>query len=185
MKPISVQTLTKLAACAVLSVGLSVSALASCGDSLTAMASGRAVATSSIGKQLASASKAGGTANTSIVGLWYVQFVVGGTTIQEAFQNWNLGGTEVHNPNVDPRAGNVCLGTWMKTPSGALKLAHRVWNYDTSGDFLGTIDLSETIYLTHNGSVQTGSFKLDFYDPNGNFETEVAGNITGQRIPVE
>src|SRR5258708_2136060 len=48
----------------------------------------------------------------SIVGLWDIRFVVGGQTIQEAYQLWNIGGTEIHNPNVDPRSGNVCLGVW-------------------------------------------------------------------------
>jgi len=185
MKSISVQILTKLAACAALTIVLSASALASCGDSLASMASGKAVVSSSLGNQIAAASPAYGTSNSSIVGLWSVQFVVGGQTIQEAFQNWNLGGTEVHNPNVDPRTGNVCLGTWVQTRNGAFKLAHRVWNYDNSGDFLGTIQLSETVSLSRDGNVQTGSFKLDFYDPSGNFITEVAGKITGQRIQVE
>lgn len=109
----------------------------------------------------------------------------GTQTIQEAFQNWNLGGTEVHNPNVDPRSGNVCLGTWVRTPDGGFKLAHRVWNYDANGNFTGTIHLSETVYLGHNGNEQTGSFKLDFYDPSGNFQMEVTGNVTAQRIQVE
>jgi hypothetical protein len=35
----------------------------------------------------------------SIVGLWHVRFMVGTNTIQEAFQIWNEGGTEAHNPN--------------------------------------------------------------------------------------
>lgn len=182
-KSISLRIVAKFAACAVLAFGLTASALASCGDSLAAMASGKAVV-SSIGKQLANA-PANGSNNSSIVGFWYVQFVAGGETIQEAYQNWNLGGTEVHNPNVDPRTGNVCLGTWVPISGGGFKLAHRVWNYDNAGDFLGTIHLSETVYLSHNGTQQTGTFKLDFYDPSGNFLMEIAGNITGQRIQVE
>jgi len=183
-KHLSLQTVAKLVACAVLAIGLSASAWASCGDSLAGMASAKAIVSSSLSKQMATAS-ADGTHNSSIVGLWYVQFGVGGQTIQEAFQNWNLGGTEVHNPNVDPRSGNVCLGTWVPIPGGGFKLAHRVWNYDSNGNFMGTIHLSETIHLSHNGTQQTGSFKLDFYDPSGNFVTEVAGSVTGNRIQVE
>jgi hypothetical protein len=184
MNTISIQTWTKLMLYVVLTIGISASAAASCGDSLAAMAGGKAIVSSSIGEQL-SAETANSPANSSIVGLWHVQFVVQGQTIQEAFQNWNLGGTEVHNPNVDPRTGPVCLGTWVKTPGGAFKLAHRVWSYDTNGNFLGTIHLSETIHLTQRGSGQTGSFTLNFYDPDGNFEMEVAGNVVGQRIQVE
>ncbi len=185
MKLLSARSLINLSACTVLAIGLSASAAASCGDSLVAMAGAKAIVSPSIGNQLATAAAAGSTTHSSIVGLWYVQFIVGGQTIQEAFQNWNRGGTEVHNPNVDPRSGNVCLGTWVRTPSGALKLAHRVWNYDTDGNFMGTIHLSETVCLSESGNVQTGSFKLDFYDASGNFVTEVAGNVTGQRIQVE
>jgi hypothetical protein len=90
----------------------------------------------------------------------------------------------VHNPNVDPRAGNVCLGVWTKS-SGAFKLTHRVWNYDISGNFAGTIHLHETITLSEGGNKQRGSFKLDFYDPSGNFVTQVAGKVIGQRIAAE
>jgi len=121
----------------------------------------------------------------SVVGLWDIQFIVDGQTIQEAFQNWNFGGTEAHNPNGDLRSGNICLGTWLPIPGGGFKLAHRVWNYDTNGNFLGTIRLNETIHLSDHGTTQTGSFKLDFYDPSGNFQNEVAGSVTGQRIQVE
>jgi len=181
---ISLQTVTKLAACALLAIGLSASAVATCGDSLAGMASGKAIVSSPLSKQLAAEAKSNNLFS-SIVGLWDVQFVVEGQTIQEAFQNWNFGGTEVHNPNVDPRGGDVCLGTWVPIRGGGFKLAHRVWNYDTNGNFLGTIHLSETVYLSNHGNTQTGSFKMDFYDPAGNFENEVAGNVTGQRIQVE
>lgn len=91
----------------------------------------------------------------------------------------------MHNPNVDPRTNNICLGTWIKTASGAIKLAHRVWSYDTNGNFMGTIHLSETVRLAQHGNGQTGTFKRDIYDPSGNFVTEITGDVTGQRIHVE
>jgi hypothetical protein len=120
-----------------------------------------------------------------MVGLWHIQFTVGGQTIQEAYQLWNIGGTEVHNPNVDPRGGNVCLGVWKHASRGTYKLAHRVWNYDTNGNFMGTIHLSETVTPGQGGNTHSGSFTLDFYDPSGTFQFEVAGNVTGERISVE
>ena len=91
MKTIFALTWTKLVMCAALTLGLSAGASASCGDSLAAMAAGKAIVSSGLGKQLAGASAADGT-DSSIVGLWYVQFLVSGEPIQEAFQNWNLGG---------------------------------------------------------------------------------------------
>ena len=120
-----------------------------------------------------------------MVGLWYVEFTSNDVVIQSAYQNWNAGGTEVHNPNVDPRAGNVCLGVWKSVGNGTYKLAHRVWNYDTNGNFLGTIHLSETTTLGKGGSTHSGTFALDFYDPAGNFLTEVAGTVSGTRISVD
>jgi hypothetical protein len=120
-----------------------------------------------------------------MVGLWQIQFMIGDQTIQEAYQLWNAGGTEVHNPNVDPRAGNVCLGVWKHTSHGTFKLAHRVWSYDTNGNFLGTVHLSETVTVGQGGNTHSGSFTLDIYDPSGNFVTEVTGNVTGERISVD
>ncbi len=177
----------KFAACMVLVVGVSASALASCGDSLSAMAAGAAtVVSQSRPTQQDSQSSGDNAVNSSIVGLWHIQFTVGDQTIQEAYQLWNAGGTEVHNPNVDPRTGNVCLGVWKRAaPRGTYKLAHRVWNYDASGNFLGTINLSETLTLGHGGNTHSGSFTSDFYDPSGKFIMEVAGTVTGERISVE
>jgi hypothetical protein len=178
----------KFPACiVVLVVGLSASALASCGDSLSAMAAGAAsVHSQSRPMQQDSGSSGDNAVDSSIVGLWHIRFMVGDQTIQEAYQLWNAGGTEVHNPNVDPRTGNVCLGVWKRAAAfWAYKLAHRVWNYDANGNFLGTINLSETLTLGRRGNTQSGSFTLDFYDPSGTFLFEVAGSVTGERILVE
>jgi hypothetical protein len=119
------------------------------------------------------------------VGLWHILFTVDGETIQEAYQLWNKGGTEIHNPNIDPRSGSVCLGVWKRGPHGTYILAHRVWNYDSDGNFLGTIHLSETLTVSPDGSSLTGSFASKFYDPSGTFLMEVDGDVTGDRISVD
>src|SRR5712691_3413311 len=62
-------------------------------------------------------------------------------------------------------------------PRGACKLAHRVWNYEANGNFLGTIKLSETLTLGQGGHTHSGSFTLNFYDPSGSFLIEVAGSV--------
>jgi hypothetical protein len=178
--------LAKFATFTVLVIGLSASAFASCGDSLSAIASGAAAVTGQSNTQQSSQSSEGNAVKSSIVGLWKVQFIVDGQTIQEAFQIWNAGGTEVHNPNVDPRTGSVCLGVWKRVaPPGTYQLAHRVWNYDANGDFLGTAHLSETLTLSNGGNTQSGSFTLAFYDPSGKFLNKVTGTVTGKRILVE
>jgi hypothetical protein len=185
MKSTRTLNFVKFAACVVLVFGLTASALASCGDSLAAMAPGAAALVSqSRPMQPDFQSSEDHAVNSSIVGLWHILFKVNGQTIQEAYQLWNAGGTEVHNPNVDPRTGNVCLGVW-KQGSGTYTLTHRVWSYDANGTFMGTIHLRETLTLGHGGNTHSGSFKLDFYDPNGKFLMEVKGSVTGKRISVE
>ena len=177
----------RVAALSVLVVAFSATAMASCGDSLSAMAAAAAsvrsqskVSQSSV--QNGSAAASDNAVNTSIVGLWHIRFQVGDQTIQEAYQIWNTGGTEVHNPNVDPRTGNICLGAWKEAAPQTFKLIHRVWSYDASGNFLGTITLTETLALGDRGNTHNGSFTLDFYDPSGNFLFEVPGSVIGERI---
>ncbi len=172
----------------VLMAALSATARAQCGGSFGSMA---AAAASIQSQSLISQSSAENTSTatnederSSIVGLWHIRFLVGNQTIQEAFQIWNDGGTEVHNPNVDPRLGNVCLGAW-KEEHYIFRLAHRVWNYNSGGIFMGTINLSETVVVGNNGTTQSGSFRLAFYDPSGHFLFEVPGTVVGERISVD
>ena len=174
----------KFATFAVLVIGLSASAFGSCGDSLSAMAAG--IPGQSRAIQQGSHSPAHNSGSASIVGLWYVQFTIAGNVIQDAYQLWNAGGTEVHNPNVDPRGGNVCLGVWKRAAgTNTYILAHRVWNYDTAGNWLGTINLRERLTVGGGGNSHSGSFTLDFYDTSGNFQMELTGSVTGERISVE
>lgn len=185
MKSIKTLNFVKFAALVVMVSGLSASALASCGDSLSAIAAGAASVQGQSRSIQQNSVAAGDSSGRSMVGLWHIQFTVGGQTIQEAYQIWNVGGTEVHNANVDPRGGFVCLGMWKRAPHGAFKLAHRALQYDTNGNFMGTIHLSETVTVGQGGNTHSGSFTLDFYDPSGNFQFEVAGNVTGERISVD
>ena len=74
-------------------------------------------------------------------------------------------GAEVHNPNVDPRSGNVCLGVWKHDSHGTFKLAHRVWSYDSNGNFMGTIHLSETVTLRDGGNNAHRFLYLGFLRP--------------------
>jgi hypothetical protein len=135
--------------------------------------------------QNASATASDNAVNTSIVGLWHIRFLIGDTPIQEAFQIWNTGGTEVHNPNVDPKQGNVCLGTWDEAAPQTFRLNHRVWLYLPDGTFLGVGHLHETLTLADRGHTQSGSFTLDLYDLLGNKLAELAaGAVTGERISV-
>ena len=197
MRKITVSTLGKkgsiVGTLSMLIAAFSATAMAQCGGSFSTMATAAAsirgqsqVSKSSVTTGLPAISDKA--VNTSIVGLWHIRFFVetpdGPVMIQEAYQIWNTGGTEVHNPNVDPRTGNVCLGAWKESAPQTFNLTHMVWNYDGSGNFLGTINLSETLVLGDRGNTHTGMFKLDFYDSSGNptFPFEVPGNVVGERI---
>jgi len=171
----------------VVTAGFSGTVLAQCGASFNAMAAAAAslrseprVSGSSVQKDSPAASD--NAVNPSIIGLWHIRFLVGDQTIQEAYQLWNTGGTEVHNPNVDPRQGNVCLGTWKEAAPQTFKLTHRVWLYDTNGNFQGTGHLSETLVLGDRGNTHSGTFTLGFYDPAGNFLFDIPGTVVGERI---
>src|SRR5574338_779459 len=59
----------------------------------------------------------------SIVGFWHVHYLFPNMD-QEAFQTFETGGTEIHNPNT-PTDG-VCLGAWAAGPGNVVKLTHRV-----------------------------------------------------------
>ena len=167
----------------------SVTAMAQCGDSLKAMAAAadsvrsQPQATQSPLQKDSAAAASNNAVNTSIVGLWHIRFLVGDQQIQEAFQIWNTGGTEVHNPNVDPRQGNVCLGAWREAAPQTFKLTHRVWLYDTNGGFQGIGHLSETLTLGARGNSHSGTFTLDLYDSSDSFVTNLAaGTVVGERI---
>ena len=131
---------------------------------------------------------------SDIIGLWHLNFNVSmpgvpePVSIQEAFQIWNSGGTEVHNPRVDPRTGPVCLGTWRANRQ-TYRLTHRVWSYSPDGVYLGTINLAENVRLTNHNSRQVGTFTLDFFDPDGNPReafpggpSHIEGNVVAERI---
>jgi hypothetical protein len=177
----------RIAILSMLVIAFSASAMAQCSASLNTMAAAAASvrSESQTSRSLAPSSAPGGNGvSPSIVGLWHIRFLVGDSQIQEAFQIWNTGGTEVHNPNVDPRTGSICLGAWEEVAARTFKLTHRVWMYDTIGNCQGLGVLTETLTLGDRGSTHSGSFTLAFYDPAGNFLFEVPGTVIGERITV-
>jgi hypothetical protein len=125
--------------------------------------------------------------NTSIVGLWRIKFIIdtpgGPTTFQEAFQIWNTGGTEVHNPKVDPRTGSVCLGSWVQQAPLTFNLTHRVWLYNTAGQFQVLAHLTESLTLGNRGNTHSGTFALQAVDDNDNpLGDPLTGMVVGERI---
>ena len=125
--------------------------------------------------------------NPSIVGLWRIKFIIdtpeGPATFQEAFQIWNAGGTEVHNPKVDPRGGSICLGSWVQEAPLTFRLTHRVWIYNTSGQFQVLVHLTENLTLGERGNTHSGTFILQAVDNEDNpLGDPLTGTVVGERI---
>jgi hypothetical protein len=118
----------------------------------------------------------------SIAGMWHVHYqgpFPGGD--QEAFQIFNAGGTEVHNPKGDPRAGSLCLGAWVQKGRN-VKLTHRVWLWDPFGTYIGLGDLEVNITLGDKGNTQTGTLTMQIFFPDGSSTPPLPGTLTGERI---
>jgi hypothetical protein len=118
----------------------------------------------------------------SIVGLWHVHYLgqafPGGDL--EAYQIFNTGGTEVHNPNAP--SNGVCLGAWVQT-ARSVKLTHRVWLYTPTGEFVGVGHLEVNITLGDKGTTQTGTLTMQLFDLAGNpFTPMIPGTLTGERV---
>ena len=185
-----------LGALSVLLLALAVSAKAQCGTSFesvmsaiaaskgqTKLAKSRIVNTIDTQNQFLNDKSV----NTSIVGLWRIKFLIdtpnGPLDIQDAFQIWNEGGTEVHNPKVDPRSGSVCLGSWVQQAPLTFSLTHRVWLYDASGNFQVIGKLTETLTLGDRGATQSGWFSLQPVDDNDQpLGDALTGHVVGYRI---
>jgi hypothetical protein len=120
----------------------------------------------------------------SIVGLWHVHYLSPAfqpfNGDMEAFQIFNAGGTEVHNPNA--ASNGVCLGTFVQNGRD-VKLTHRVWLYDPTGAFFAVGHLEVSIRLTDGGTKQTGTLTMQLFDLAGNeMSPEIPGTLTGERI---
>ena len=120
----------------------------------------------------------------SIVGLWYVTYTSGGERLYESFDQWHRDGTELENPNLAPATGPLCVGVWKRIGLRTFQLHHVGWNFDISGNSLGTFTLDETNQVGPHGMAYHGTFDLKFYDVDGNLAQEVTGTQTATRITV-
>jgi len=118
----------------------------------------------------------------SIVGLWNVNFLSGGSVVDVAFDAWHSDGTEILNDYTDPIEGNVCLGTWRQTASNTYKLKHPSWYFDNNGNLLGTVVIHEIVCLSKDGNSYSGAYTYDIYDVTGIFQGELTGEIQATRI---
>lgn len=120
--------------------------------------------------------------SSSIVGLWYLNFLSEGAVVDTAFDAWHSDGTEVLNDFTDPIEDNVCLGVWTQTGPYTYRLKHPSWYFDTTGTLQGTVIIHESITLSHDGNSFGGNFLDDVYDVDGNFLYSFSGQLSANRI---
>jgi hypothetical protein len=126
-----------------------------------------------------------------IVGLWKVKLLSegnpgtpDGTVIDNGFAEWHSDGTELMNSSKAPATGNFCMGVWEKTGRARYQLNHFALNYDSSGTFIGPVQIQESIALDKKAQTFSGTFTVDQFDPAGNSLAHLAGDVTGTRVTV-
>ncbi len=122
----------------------------------------------------------------TIVGLWHdMHYASDGTLFLEGFDTWNRTGTENELGNLPPAAGNLCVGVWKVAGKHIKLTAHVAWVYDTSNNYMGTLDFTENNVVSADGNTYSGTFDARFFDPTGNLVNEVKGTTTADRIVEE
>jgi hypothetical protein len=62
-------------------------------------------------------------------------------------------------------------------------LTHRVWIYDSNGNFQVLVNLTESLTLSDRGNTQSGMFSLQPVDADGNpLGDPLVGTVVGERI---
>jgi hypothetical protein len=123
-------------------------------------------------------------ASGTIVGLWHATYTTSDSQpFQESFDMWHSDGTELEVANVDPIAGNVCIGVWKQVGS-EVHLHHVGWGFDNLGNLVGPFTVDDVLVLGEHGNSYSGSFDFKQYDANGNLLQEVTGTISATRIGV-
>lgn len=129
-----------------------------------------------------------------IVGFWKVSFVAEGNSsgppdgveIDFGFQQWHSDGTEILNSGKRaPATGNFCLGVWKQVGRFKYRLNHFALSYDSSGNFLGPVNIRENVVLSGDADSYSGSFTIVQFDQQGNVLAQVVGTVTGTRITVD
>jgi hypothetical protein len=123
----------------------------------------------------------------SIVGLWHVLFLTGSLVVDEGFDMWNAGGTEILNDTMPPplppySTGVFCLGVYKQTAPGAFRQRHPYWVVDATGFVVGTGVIVEEVTLGSDGNSYSGTFENISYDLNGNVTGDVTGTLKAERI---
>lgn len=117
----------------------------------------------------------------SIVGMWHVQYLVGGNLAFQSFQQWHADNTEFEFADIPTITGDICMGVW-KNAGRKYNLYHTAWTFDDNGNPNGTMVLTHADKLNNKGTAFAGTFDLKFYDVNGNLLNEISGDTLADRV---
>lgn len=127
-----------------------------------------------------------------IVGFWKVKFlsegnsgIPDGTVLDNGFAQWHSDGTEIMNSSKAPVTGNFCLGVFQKSGPSRYQLNHFALGFDSSSNFIGPVQIQESVTVNKKSNQYTGSFTIDQFDPMGNPLGHVAGNVAATRVTVD
>ena len=136
------------------------------------------------------ASHTGGGAG--IVGFWKVKFVAEGNAgipdgalIDNGFAQWHSDGTEIMNSSKAPVTSSFCLGVFQKSGPSSYQLNHFALGFDASSNFIGPVQIQESVTVNRKADQYAGTFTIDQFDPMGNPLGHVAGNVTATRVTVD
>ncbi len=119
--------------------------------------------------------------------MWLNSFVVDGQLVDVGFDQWSSDGTEILNDISPVLAGNVCLGTWLKTGPFTYKLNHPSWIYDDAGvNPIGIVYIREQVTLDKKGNTFSGVVTFDAFDLAGNrLAPQNSAEVAATRITVD
>lgn len=117
------------------------------------------------------------------VGLWQATFNGDDGTQFVGFETIYADGNELLIDNSAPATDNVCSGVWEQTGPRSYLINHPSWDFDTSGNLINIVVLTDTLTVDPRGNKYTGSETVTVYDPTlTTIEYQVSGTITGTRI---
>ena len=171
---------------AILGAVFSSTAFAGCGQTTSTNASVMLRQDKALAQQVfgeASEAHASRAQGGNIVGLWLNKVSIGGQEIYQAFESFTSDGMEILNDNGSPLEGNVCLGVWANGTGGTITVYHPSWSYDSNGNLVGTVVITEKITLDPGGSTFKGTFTIDVYDLAGfSIAPQTQGTLSAKRI---
>ncbi|MFT3792550.1 MAG: hypothetical protein QM741_16135 [Rudaea sp.] len=130
-------------------------------------------------------------ANDPITGLWKINMLAygnadipNGVVLDAAIATWHADGTELMNSSRAPKTQSFCQGVWERTATNTYILNHLAMSWTDDGSaFLGPTSIHETVSLSHNATLLTGTFTLVQYATDGTTVlAQVVGNLVGSRV---